>query len=72
MKGDPRFLLLGGIIFLVIGLVSLLTGETLTTRYSRQPFVGRSGEPKKFWFYVAFYLLGGLVLIGLYIARISN
>ena len=72
MTGDRRFLLLGGIVFFLIGVASLLTGETFNTRYSRQPFVDRSKEPMKFWLYSIIYLLGGLVLIGLYVARISN
>jgi len=72
MTVDRRFLLLGGIVFFLIGVASLLTGETLNTRYRRQPFVDRSKEPKRFWLYVVIYLLGGLVFIGLYIARVSN
>jgi len=72
MTGDRRFLLLGGIVFLLIGVASLLVGETFNTRYSRQAFVDRSGEPVKFWLLVVFYLLCGFVLFGLYFSRISN
>ena len=72
MTGDRRFLLLDGIVFFLIGVASLLVGETFNTRYSRQTFVDRSAEPVKFWFLVIFYLLCGLVLFGLYFTRISN
>lgn len=58
---------------LLIGIASLLTGETFTMqRYTDQYFVERSKEPKKFWLLVALYLIGGLVFIGLYVSRISN
>lgn len=66
MTGDRRFLLLGGIVLFLIGVASFLTGET----FSRQAFVDRSKEPVTFWLIVVFYLLGGLVLFGLYFTRI--
>lgn len=72
MAGDRRFLLLGGIIFFLIGVASLLVGETLNTRYSRQTFADRSREPVRFWFLVAFQLLAALILFVLYFTRISN
>jgi len=70
---DRRFLLLIGIILFLIGIASILTGETFQTgRYIRQRFVDRSEEPNRFWRIVVIYLLVGLVFIGLYVARISN
>lgn len=66
---DRRFPLLIGIILLLIVLASTLTGETLEGRHG---FVDRSKEPKRFWWNVVIYFLGGLFFIGLYIAKISN
>jgi hypothetical protein len=73
MTFDRRFLLLIGIVLVLIGAGSILTGEAFQTgRYIGHRFVDRSEEPKRFWWIVVIYLLGGLVFIGLYIARISN
>jgi hypothetical protein len=70
---DRRFLLLIGIVLFLIGIASILTGETFQTgRYIRHRFVDRSEEPNRFWWIVVTYLLVGLVFIGLYVARISN
>jgi hypothetical protein len=66
---DRRLLLLLGIILLLMVVASTLTGETLEGRHG---FVDRSEEPKRFWWNVAFYFLGGLFFIGLYIAQNSN
>ena len=54
---------------MLIVLASTLTGETLEGRHG---FVDRSKEPKRFWWNVVIYFLGGLFFIGLYIAKISN
>lgn len=66
---DRRVLLLIGIMLLLFVLASTLTGETLQGRYG---FVERSAEPKRFWWNLVIYFLGGLFFIGLYFAQNSN
>jgi hypothetical protein len=63
-----RFLLIG-IVLLVMTVVFTLSGETLERYYG---LVSRSEEPKRFWWSVALYFLGGLFFIGLYLYQNSN
>ncbi len=69
---DRRFLLLIGIVLLLLGVASTLTGETFEANRYRPRFVDRSEEPKRFRWNVVIYFLGGLFFIGLYIAQNSN
>jgi H+/Cl- antiporter ClcA len=63
-----RFLLIG-IILLVIAVVFTLAGESLE-RYGS--IVSRAEEPKRFWWNVATFYLGGIFFIALYLYKISN
>jgi energy-coupling factor transporter transmembrane protein EcfT len=63
-----RFLLIG-IVLLIIAVVFTLTGETVE-RY--RGMVYRAEEPKRFWWDVALFYLGGIFFIGLYLYNISN
>ena len=63
-----RFLLIG-IILLVVAVVFTLAGESLE-RYGRM--VSRAEEPKRFWWNVAMFYVGGAVFIALYLFNISN
>jgi hypothetical protein len=58
---EPRYLVLFGIAALVLGLISTLTGETLT----RGPIVNRAKDPKTFWWAVASWYFIGVFLIGI-------
>ena len=63
-----RFLLIG-IVLLVMTAVFTLSGETLERFHG---IVCRSKEPKRFWWDVVLYFLGGLFFIGLYLYQNSN
>ena len=63
-----RFLLIG-IILLIVAVAFTLTGESLE-RYGR--IVSRAEEPKRFWWNVATFYLGGILFIALYLYDISN
>jgi hypothetical protein len=63
-----RFLLIG-IVLLVVAGVFTLTGESLE-RYGG--IVNRSEEPKRFWRNVAFFFLGGVFCIALYLYNSSH
>jgi H+/Cl- antiporter ClcA len=63
-----RFLLIG-IIVLVIAVIFTLSGESLE-RYGRM--VSRAEEPKRFWWSIAMFYLGGIFFIALYLYQNSN
>jgi hypothetical protein len=63
-----RFLLIG-IIVLVIAVIFTLAGESLE-RYGRM--VSRAETPKRYWWNVAMYYLGGIFFVALYFYQISN
>ena len=63
-----RFLLIG-IILLIVAVAFTLTGESLE-RYGRM--VSRAEEPKRFWWNVATFYLGGILFIALYLYNISH
>jgi hypothetical protein len=63
-----RFLLIG-IIVLVIAVIFTLTGES-PERYGRM--VSRAETPKRYWWNVAMYSLGGIFFVALYFYQISN
>jgi energy-coupling factor transporter transmembrane protein EcfT len=63
-----RFLLIG-IILLICAAVFTLAGESLE-RYGR--IVSRAEEPKRFWWSVATFGLGGIFFIALHLYNISN
>jgi hypothetical protein len=67
---DPqhRFLLMG-VVLLVLAVVFTLTGETME-RFNGMVY--RAEEPKRFWWNVAMFYLGGLFFIGLFLYKISN
>jgi hypothetical protein len=69
---DRRYFLLIGIALLLLVVASTLTGETLNVDRYRPGIVDRSVEPKRFWWNVVVYFLGGLFFIGLYLYEISN
>ena len=60
---EHRFLLTG-IVLLVLPAIFILSGETFEPRGG---IVCRAGEPKRFWWNVVMYSLGGLFFIGLYL-----
>jgi hypothetical protein len=49
--------------------VFMLSGETLERYHG---IVYRTKEPKRFWWDVVLYFLGGLFFIGLYLHQNSN
>ncbi len=61
--------LLVGIILLVIAVVFTLAGESLEL-FGRR--VSRAEEPKRFWWDVALFYLGGIFYIALYLFNTSN
>jgi energy-coupling factor transporter transmembrane protein EcfT len=61
-----RFLLIG-IILLIVAVLFTLSGETLERFHG---VVSRAKDPKRFWWNVAMYYLGGLFFILWY--EISN
>jgi hypothetical protein len=61
--------LLVGIILLVIAVVFTLAGESLEFLGRR---VSRAEEPKRFWWDVALFYLGGIFYIALYLFNTSN
>lgn len=63
-----RFLLFG-IVLLVMTAVFTLSGETLERYHG---IISRAEEPKRFWWDVVLYFLGGLFFIGLYLYQNSN
>jgi energy-coupling factor transporter transmembrane protein EcfT len=63
-----RFLLIG-IVLLVMAVVFTLTGESLERYHG---IVYRAEEPKRFWWNVAMFFLGGIFFIALYLYNISN
>jgi energy-coupling factor transporter transmembrane protein EcfT len=63
-----RFLLIG-IVLLLVAVVFTLTGETFE-RYGG--IVRGAEEPKRFWWDVALFYLGGILFIALYFFSISN
>jgi hypothetical protein len=70
---DRRFLLLIGIGLFLIGVASMLTGETFELgRFGNGRFIERSEEPRRFWLNVIGYLLAGLVFASVYIAKNSS
>lgn len=68
IDGQHRFLLIG-IILLIATAIFTLSGETLERYHG---FVSRTEEPKRFWWDVVLYFLGGLFFIGLYLYQNSN
>jgi H+/Cl- antiporter ClcA len=68
MDRQHRFLLIG-IIVLVIAVIFTLTGQSLE-RFGRM--VSRAEEPKRFWWNVAMFYLGGIFFIALYFYQNSN
>ena len=63
-----RFLLIG-IFLLVVTAIFVVSGETLERYHG---IVLRTKEPKRFWWDVVMYFLGGLFFIGLYLYQISK
>jgi hypothetical protein len=63
-----RFLLIG-IVLLLMAVAFTLTGETLERGYG---MVDRADEPKRFWWDVAMFYLGGIFFIALYLFNISS
>jgi RsiW-degrading membrane proteinase PrsW (M82 family) len=63
-----RFLLIG-IVLLVMAVVFTLTGESLERYHG---IVYRAEEPKRFWWNVAMFFLGGIFFFALYLYNISN
>jgi hypothetical protein len=62
-------LLLVGILLLVFAVVFTLTGETVERH---RGMVYRAEEPKRFWWDVAWFYLGGIFFIALYLFHISR
>jgi hypothetical protein len=54
---------------MVLAVVFALSGEAFEPKHG---FVDRIKEPKRFWWNVVLFLLGGLLFVGFYIAQISN
>ena len=67
---DPqqRFLLIG-IVLLVMAVVFTLSGETVERFYG---IVYRTEEPKRFWWDVAMFYIGGLFFIAIFLYKISD
>jgi len=63
-----RFLLIG-IVLLLLAVVFTLTGETVE---GYRGMVYRAEEPKRFWWDVAPFYLGGIFFIALYFFNISH
>jgi hypothetical protein len=63
-----RFPLIG-IVLLLLAVVFTLTGETVERYHG---MVYRAEEPKRFWWDVSLFYLGGIFLIALYLFSISN
>jgi hypothetical protein len=63
-----RFLLIGIVLF-VIAAVFTLTGESLERGGL---MVTRAEEPKRFWWNVAMFFVGGIFFIALYLYNKSN
>ena len=61
-----RFLLIG-IVLLLMAAVFTLTGETVERYHG---MVYRTEEPKRFWWDVALFYLGGIFFIALYLLNI--
>jgi hypothetical protein len=61
-----RFLLIG-IVLLLMAAVFTLTGETVERYHG---MVYRAEEPKRFWWDVALFYLGGIFFIALYLLNI--
>ena len=64
---DPYILLTLGCIFILVGAASMSTRVAPGGR--RTPPVYEDKEPKKFWWSVATWFLGGIILIGIFIYR---
>jgi hypothetical protein len=64
-----RFLLVG-IVLLLVAVVFTLAGESL--QGWGRPVVARAEEPKRFWWDVALFYLGGIFFIALYLFGISS
>ena len=62
-------LLLIGIVLLLMAVVFTLSGEAFEPRGG---MVNRAEEPKRFWWDVALYYLGGILFIVLHYYNISN
>jgi hypothetical protein len=69
---DRRYFLLIGIGLLLLVAASALTGETFEASRHHPGIVNRSEEPKRFWWNLVIYFLGGLFFVGLYLCQISN
>jgi hypothetical protein len=63
---QPRFLLIGIGLFLA-AVAFTLTGETVERFHG---MVYRAEEPKRFWWNVAMFYLGGIFFIALYLRNI--
>jgi hypothetical protein len=61
-----RFLLIG-IVLLLMAAVFTLTGETVERYHG---MVYRAEEPKRFWWDVALFYIGGIFFIALYLLNI--
>jgi len=59
-------LILGGISF-SLGVVWTCTGKARTRFYG---WVYRAEEPTQFWWVVAIYYLGGILLVGIFLYRV--
>jgi hypothetical protein len=64
-----RFLLIGMVV-LLLAVVFTLTGESV--QGWGLPIVSRAEEPKRFWWAVALFYLGGIFFIALYFFGISS
>jgi hypothetical protein len=58
-----------GIVLLIMTAVFTLSGETLERYHG---IVCRTEEPKRFWWDVVMYFIGGLFFIGLYLYQNSK
>jgi len=63
-----RFLLIGIVLFVMAGVFALSGG----TFEPHSGIVYRAKEPKRFWWNVVAYFLGGLLFIGVYSIQNSN
>jgi hypothetical protein len=69
---DRRYFLLIGIGLLLLVAASALTRETFEASRYRPGIVNRSEEPKRFWWSLVIYFIGGIFFVGLYLCQISN
>jgi len=64
---SPRFLLGGFCV--IVAVLSTCTGKALTRG---QGLVSRAEDPKTFWWIVSIWYIGGILLIGGFLYKVSN